>query len=29
VTPEEKVTVTKAKTMHLTEMEALSRQKAD
>ena len=27
VTPEEKVTVTKAKTMHLTEMEALSRQK--
>ena len=27
VTPEEKFTVTKAKTMHLTEMEALSRQK--
>ena len=27
VTPEEKVTVKNAKTMHLTEMEALSRQK--
>src|SRR3979490_3414380 len=27
VTPEEKFTVTNAKTMHLTEMEALSRQK--